>query len=257
MNCIIVDSIGPIPQLNKTQKLRRFSQTLSFKLIVVGLLIGVWAFIYKFWLLDIAAPFPFFVPLGDLCYGVALSVIASIIFYFVTVFLPKYQSRKKISGVIERNLHQLYCLSDLIMHDISGILNFDEAHKDDWTASCVGDFKDDGPKKSIFNPFGEKISWADYFEAILINEDHYIARLRDCRQFLPGKVLILIDEIENADNFRNAYHQFNGMYGVKLKTEDGKELDVYRNISGFSEVLWNHMKHLHQILPAYQISSID
>lgn len=158
MKYIIADSVGTIPQLNKKQRLGKFSKTLSFKLIIVGLLIGGWAFVYKFWLLDIVAPFAFFVPLGDLCYGVALSIIASIIFYFVTVFIPKYQSRKKINSVIERNLYQLYKLSDLIMHDISGILEFDETKKGDWMASCEGDLKNEGPKWSIFNHFGETIT---------------------------------------------------------------------------------------------------
>lgn len=257
MKYIIADSVGTIPQLNKKQRLGKFSKTLSFKLIIVGLLIGGWAFVYKFWLLDIVAPFAFFVPLGDLCYGVALSIIASIIFYFVTVFIPKYQSRKKINSVIERNLYQLYKLSDLIMHDISGILEFDETKKGDWMASCEGDLKSEGPKWSIFNPFGEKISWADYFDAIIVNEDHYIARLRDYRQFLPEEVLLLIDDIENTDKFRSAFHQYVGMYGEIIHTADGEDLDVYRNINGFNNVLWNHMKNMHQILTAYQLSRVD
>ncbi len=257
MKYIIADSVGTIPQLNKKQRLGKFSKTLSFKLIIVGLLIGGWAFVYKFWLLDIVAPFAFFVPLGDLCYGVALSIIASIIFYFVTVFIPKYQSRKKINSVIERNLYQLYKLSDLIMHDISGILEFDETKKGDWMASCEGDLKNEGPKWSIFNHFGETITWANYFDAIIFNEDHYIARLRDYRQFLPEEVLLLIDDIENTDKFRSAFHLYVSMYGEIIHTAKGENLDLYRNISGFKNVLWDHVKNLHQILTAYQLSRVD
>lgn len=257
MNLIIVNSIGTIPHLNKRQSFKIIVQTLPFKLFISGLLIAIWAFIYKFILLEIEAPYAFFVPLGDLGYGVALSVIASIIFYFITVFIPKYQSKKKINGVIERNLFQLVKLSDMIMYDITRILYFDEDKKEKWMSDCVGDLMNDGPKKSVFNPYGEKISWADYFEAILFNEDHYIEILRDYRQYLPEDVLLLINDIENNDGFRSALRNYENMYGRILTSSDGKQYDLYRNIEGFNNVLWNHMNNLHQILPAYQMSVIS
>lgn len=257
MKFIIVESVGQIPQLNKRQSFNRLFHTMSFKLLIVGLVISIWAFIYKFFLLDIEAPFAFMFPLGDLSYGVALSVIASIIFYFITVFLPKYQSRKKIGKVIERNLYQLVSLADMIMHIFSDVLEFDETKKEEWMARCTGDLMNDGPSKSVFNPFGEPISWANYFEAILFNEDHYIERLRDYRQYLPEEVLLLIDDIENTDKFRSALKQYVSMYGQIITTQDGKSLDLYRDIKGFNKALWNHMKNLHDILPAYQMSVID
>ena len=257
MKYIIVDSVGQIPKLNKSQSFKRLSQTMSFKLLIVGFVISIWAFVYKFYLLEIEAPYAFMFPLGDLCYGVALSVIASILFYFITIFLPKYQSRRKISKVIERNLYQLVRLADMIMHNWSDILNFDETKKEEWMARCTGNLKNDGPLKSVFNPLGEKMSWAEFFDAIIFNEEHYIERLRDYRQYLPEEVLLLIDDIENTDRFRSVLQLYKSMYGHILTTQDGERLDLYRDIKGFNNVLWNHMKNLHDILPAYQMSVID
>lgn len=63
--------------------------------------------VMELWLRNIPAPYPVFVRIGDLMVTLAVSFIASFIFYFVQVHIPKIKERERIYPSIAKMFNQI------------------------------------------------------------------------------------------------------------------------------------------------------
>lgn len=120
--------IGKINPLSFWERFKAFIKSYPGMAGILGIACFVWTLLYKMLLVNIEAPYQWLVSLGDVFYAVALSVIASVIFYYFTSFIPNYRSKKTIDKLLLKWLQQLDWYGKQMVRDISQ-LNYDEASK--------------------------------------------------------------------------------------------------------------------------------
>lgn len=120
--------IGKINPLPFWERFKAFIKSYPGMAGILGIACFVWTLLYKMLFVNIEASYQWLVPLGDVFYAVALSVIASVIFYYFTSFIPNYRSKKTIDKLLLKWLQQLDWYGKQMVGDISQ-LNYAEASK--------------------------------------------------------------------------------------------------------------------------------
>ncbi len=77
--------------------------------------------VMELWLRNIPAPYPVFVRIGDLMVTLAVSFIASFIFYFVQVHMPKVKERERIYPSIAKMFNQIMGAETDILTQLLGL----------------------------------------------------------------------------------------------------------------------------------------
>lgn len=88
------------------------------------ILLGVdvlFLFVMEFILRNIPAPYPVFVRIGDLMVTLAVSFIASFIFYFVQVHMPKIKEKERIYPSIAKMFNQIMSAETDILTQLLGL----------------------------------------------------------------------------------------------------------------------------------------
>ena len=128
--------IGKINPLPFWERFKAFIKSYPGMAGILGIACFVWTLLYKMLFVNIEASYQWLVPLGDVFYAVALSVIASVIFYYFTSFIPNYRSKKTIDKLLLKWLQQLDWYGKQMVGDISQ-LNYAEASKDTYIEKCL------------------------------------------------------------------------------------------------------------------------
>lgn len=77
--------------------------------------------IMEFWLRNIPAPYPVFIRIGDLFVTLGVSYIASLIFYYVQVHMPKIKERERIYPSIAKMFKAILCAETDILTQLLGL----------------------------------------------------------------------------------------------------------------------------------------
>ena len=94
-------------KISHKERIKLFLSSYSGFAAIVGLLCFIHCFLYHSLWINIEAPFQFMVSLGIVFDAVSLSIIASTVFYFITIYFPKQHKRKIEEQYIRRWLQQL------------------------------------------------------------------------------------------------------------------------------------------------------
>ena len=90
--------------------------------IIYMLIIDVmFLLVMELWLRDIPAPYPIFGKIGNLCVTLAISIIASIIFYFVQVHLPTVREKERIYPSLAKLFGSILGLEKNLLTQLLGI----------------------------------------------------------------------------------------------------------------------------------------
>lgn len=89
-----------------------------------AILLGVdvlFLLVMELWLRSIPAPYPVFVRIGDLFVTLGVSYIASLIFYFVQVHMPKIKERERLYPSIAKMFNAILCAETDILTLLLGL----------------------------------------------------------------------------------------------------------------------------------------
>lgn len=179
--------IGKINPLPFWERFKAFIKSYPGMAGILGIACFVWTLLYKMLFVNIEASYQWLVPLGDVFYAVALSVIASVIFYYFTSFIPNYRSKKTIDKLLLKWLQQLDWYGKQMVGDISQ-LNYAEASKlsqEELRSYCNKKLSAKPQLGSLYflGPyFG---NWFEYFDYCFQMEDTYIEKCLQYQDKLP------------------------------------------------------------------------
>ena len=169
--------------------------------------------------------------IGVVANCVALSIIASCIFYFITDYFPKRRTQKTISLHIEYTLQQLSKLGSETIANISGKSS---VSKSEFSTSCRKDLINDvviiTDDKSLFK---KCISWIDYFEKLHSLETLLFERVLVFESNIPVEVKICIENLKRDNSIVNKFSCARNKY-----SEDKTK----RMIVGYSEELHSFLR---------------
>lgn len=221
-----------LPKISIRRKLKRFIHSYSGCAAFVGCISLVWAILYKCVLVYIPAPCVWMAELGDLFYPIALSLIASCVFYFITIYLPFCSKRKKEEYRIRTWIQQLVYYGECLKKDICGNKDCSQI---EFEAAC---------NKDLMSPIDSEIcdreqrrlqNWFDYFENHSYWVQVYMNQVLKYGDSIPPEILFEFEKYNQFDNFLSAVATYKQGYG---------KCPIYKNMSGFATIIWNRANSL-------------
>ena len=232
--------LSQIQKISYKKRIRLFLSSYSGLVLIVGMLCLIHSILYHSLWIKIEAPYQFMVSLGIVFDAISLSVIASTIFYFITVYLPKHHKRKVEEYYIRKWLHQLAVYGQCILEDIGGDVNcsIDEFKE----RACSIDLKSEPPRNISMREYTPIKTWFEYFENLIQWESVYIEQITKYGDSVPAEIIVEFEQYRQFDNLRSSVYTYKRYYDSD---------DIYSTISGFSHLAWKHAHSLMSLPEMY------
>lgn len=231
---------SPFRKISRKERIILFLLSYNGLVAIAGILCFIHSLLYYSLWLYIEAPFQFMVSLGIVFNAISLSIIASTVFYFLTVYFPKQHKRKVEEKYIRRWLQQLEVYGRWILEDIGGKVDcsLEEFSQKSYTI----DLKSKPQKNISMREFTPIATWFEYFENIFQWESLYMEQIVKYGDSVPAEILVEFEEYKQFDNLKNAVCTYKQNYDKDK---------VYSTIGGFSRLAWKHAHSLMSLPELY------
>ena len=230
-------------------RLRLFFKSYSGITFIIGFVSLIWTFLYRLVFLKYEAIYQWVYEISEIFYAIALSIIASNIFYLVLNYIPTLKKKKTVDKLIIKWLVQLEELGNTMFYDISGKSSneIDNMSVKEWETCCDKILKSSVPN---FISVREQIrieNWFVYFDLMFEYESAYLEILQNYSDALPFDIRSIFDNIIVKHNLRSALSTYREHYD---------EDEVYKKMMNLSHLIWHHICELRQLVKLYQEKSI-
>ncbi|GAB0470049.1 hypothetical protein KML24002_16020 [Alistipes putredinis] len=232
--------LSPVQKISRKVRIRLFLSSYNGLALIVGILCFIHSILYHSLWINIEAPCQFMISLGIVFDTISLSVIASTIFYFITVYLPKQHKRKVEEYYIRKWLQQLEVYGKWILEDIGGNVNcsIEEFHE----KACNIDLKSEPQSNISMREHTPIKTWFEYFENLFQWESVYIEQIVKYGDSVPAEIIVEFEQYRQFDNLRNAVYTYKKYYGSDK---------IYNTVSGFDHLAWKHAHSLMSLPEMY------
>ena len=246
-----------VEELKWYSKLWVFMHSYSFIALLLGIAHLVWCILYKLVFINIPAIFEWSVELSEIYYNIALSIIASVIFYFITVYIPEAKKHEKTQHIIYTWLFQLKHIGMLYINDISG-KNYNTVTLDNWKLYSDKDLTEK-PTVGFCHGSNNYNNWFEYFEIMFEEEDRYIEKILSISTSLPISIIEAFHEIQMSIGLRSAVAQYKEMYYTKgvvhLENNEYAKINFdYTRMKYLDKLIWERSQKLRSLINTYQRS---
>lgn len=212
--------------------------------LVISIIGAVFCLLYESVFLKYEAPNDFIYALGVVTNCVALSVIASCIFYFVTVYFPKKHERDQIRKHIISNLELLEGIGKNAFKDIVKRCNPNEQ---EFTENCNQDLMQRLGSSNQDNPlFAKASNWFEYFDRIHKTEKSIIQQLMIFESMIPIEVRLELIELQKQNTLFSDSKSFQEVYNSDI---------TKRSIRVYSKDIYSHLLSLTELKNIYNKTS--
>lgn len=248
--------IAPTPKLPLKRRLAVFFKSYPGWALILGVFCLGWSILYKTVFLNIETSCDFMVALGEVFYAVALSVVASVIFYYVTVFIPNVRKKRIADKLILWWLQQLDFYGKKILEDVVGVGHGDalQMSKDEWISYCDKKLSEKPVLGQFYTFYAEYNNWFEYFDEIFNEEDYYMQKCLQYQECLPLTILEKFEYIEIHGNLRYALRQYQNELTtgrVNSMLADDSKVD-FNAMKKLAPLIWNHCQTLRTLINEYQ-----
>ena len=232
--------LSPFRKISNKERIKIFMLSYNGWVAIAGILCFIHSFAYHCFWINIEAPYHFMVSLGIVFDAISLSVIASTIFYFITVYLPKQHKRHVEEPYIRKWLQQLEVYGRWILEDIGGDSN---CSMKEFQEKALNLDLNSKPQNYISKrEYAPINTWFDYFENLFKYESLYIKEIITYGESVPAEILIEFENYNQFDNLRNSVYTYKQNYGKN---------EIYKTIGGFSHLAWRHAHSLMSLPEIY------
>lgn len=231
---------SPFRKISRKERCKLFLSSYNGYAAIAGILCFVHSLLYRILWVKIETPFQFMVSLGIVFDAISLSIIASTVFYFITVYLPKQHKKKIEEEYIRRWLQQLEVYGRWILEDIGG--SVDCSLEEFKQKSSNIDLKSKPPHNISMREFTHIDTWFEYFDNLFKWESLYMEQIVKYGDSVPAEILVEFEKYKQFDNLKNAVYTYEQYYGKDK---------VYSTIEGFSHLAWRHAHSLMSLPELY------
>jgi hypothetical protein len=177
--------------------------------------------------------------LWDLVYNLGLAIVASYVFFYVNVHLPKLRDRENLRPFMASKTNQVVrdaktlisVLKKKSEHDFEGEY---PPTKEDVSAMCaLVKPNDDAPL--IFGNVGRYATWLEYFAYYRTSSKEALSNLYTIIRFLDTEHLRLLRAVDDCSWFSI------------LRNVEGARFNPEQNLSGFSSLLHDYFQGVKQL----------
>ena len=212
--------------------------------IVISILCIVYCILYESVLLKYEALNSFVYALGVVTNCVALSIIASCIFYLVTDYFPKKHQLEQIRNYIISNLEQLEGIGEKAFTDI---VNNSNPTKQEFIDRCDFDLmKREGISSQDNLLINKATNWFEYFENMQRAEACVIKQLMTFESMIPIEVRLIFIELQKKNTIFSDSKEY-----IKYYNSDRNK----RSIKAYADDIYSHLFFLVEIKKLYHKTS--
>lgn len=167
-----------------------------------AILLGVdilFLLVMELWLRNIPAPYPVFIRIGDLFVTIGVSYIASLIFYFVQVHMPRIKEREHLYPSIAMMFNAKLSAEKDILTQLLG-LKLDEMSEDaiKEKAQYIDLYKE-APLTIGGAVSDHRANWLEYCMYRVGHIDRNVDMMLHLSAYLDGECLTILMRIQNFD----------------------------------------------------------
>ena len=204
--------------------------------IVISIVCIIYSILYESVLLKYEAINDFIYALGVVSNCVALSIIASCIFYLVTDYLPKKHQKAQTRNYIIKNIE---LLEEIGKNAFIDIVNNSNPTKQEFIDCCDFDLmKKNGHSRQNNLLFAKADNWFEYFDCMCKTEACIIQRLMIFESMIPIEIRLIFIELQkettifsDSETYKRIYNSDNTKRSIKIYAND-----IYSHISSIVEL---------------------
>lgn len=166
--------------------------------IVILLIIDcVFLLVMELFLKKIPAPYPFFVKIGDLSITLAVSFLASFIFYFVQVHMPEMRSKKNLNPVISELFKRIIYIEKGLLTEFVGVKPFENLSEDSIINGTNN--RDVNVQDAPLHLIGldRNANWIEYGASRVADIDKNWEMIMRYSDYMDSELLLILSKIQN------------------------------------------------------------
>lgn len=161
----------------------------------------VFLLLMELWLRTIPAPYPVFVRIGDLFVTLGVSYIASLIFYFVQVHMPKIKEKEHLYPSIAMMFNAIISAEKDILTQLLGTKMKEMSEEIIKEKAQQIDLYKEAPM-TIGGPGGDhRANWLEYCMYRVGHIDRNVDMMLHLSSYLDGECMKMLMRIQNFDTF--------------------------------------------------------
>ena len=213
--------------------------------VFISIFCASYSILYVSVLLKYEASNSFVYALGVLFNSVALSIIASCIFYLVTDFFPKKHQLDQIRNYVISNLE---ILEGIGKNAFTDILKKSNPTQQEFKKLCNFDLMQREVTSCQDNSLiAKSTNWFEYFTKMHKMETDVIHKLMIFESMIPIEVRLIFIELQKENTIFSNAHEYKKKYdGDKSK----------RNFIAYADDIYSHLSLLVEIVDTYNKTSI-
>lgn len=209
--------------------------------LTIAVICVLFCILYEWIFKQYEAPNNFVYSLGVVTNCVALSVIASCIFYFITDFFPKRHQQAMISQHLSTLFAELSSLGQEALKDIAGE---SVSNKEIFIQSCTQNLHSEFPESIRKKDYFKNDSiWFDYFETVSRIEKTLLKKIITFESNIPVEVKLSIEKLKCDNSLIN-----NVQHAKDVYAGDSQK----RTLAVYAEGLYEHITTLSYLKKLYQ-----
>lgn len=166
--------------------------------IVILLIIDcVFLLVMELFLKKIPDPYPFFVKIGDLSITLAVSFLASFIFYFVQVHMPEMRSKKNLNPVISELFKRIIYIEKGLLTEFVGVKPFENLSEDSIINGTNN--RDVNVQDAPLHLIGldRNANWIEYGASRVADIDKNWEMIMRYSDYMDSELLLILSKIQN------------------------------------------------------------
>lgn len=212
--------------------------------VFISIFCASYSILYVSVLLKYEASNSFVYALGVLFNSVALSIIASCIFYFVTDFFPKKHQLDQIRNYVISNLE---ILEGIGKNAFTDILKKSNPTQQEFKKLCNFDLMQREVTSCQDNSLiAKSTNWFEYFTNMHKMETDVIHKLMIFESMIPIEIRLIFIELQKENTIFSNVHEYKKYDSDKSK----------RNVIAYADDIYRHLSLLVEIVDTYNKTSI-
>lgn len=195
----------------------------------------------------IPAPFPFFVKIGDLMVTLAISFVASFIFYFVQVHMPDVRHKANVYPCVAKLFHRILINEKALLHNYVGAQSYEELTEEiiKEGANRRNVSMQDAPL--FLAGCNRNANWMEYGFHQLDHIDKYWEMIMKYSSYLDSECISILADIKE-DSFIQFFRTMRNLYN---HLSFGKLDGMSEPLLGFWNIIKEQDKYYNDIFAIY------
>ena len=171
--------------------------TVRRDIIILLIIDCVFLLVMELFLKKIPAPYPFFVKIGDLSITLAVSFLASFVFYFVQVHMPEMRSKKNLNPVISELFKRIIYIEKGLLTEFVGVKPFENLSEDSIINGTNN--RDVNVQDAPLHLIGldRNANWIEYGASRVADIDKNWEMIMRYSDYMDSELLLILSKIQN------------------------------------------------------------